>query len=110
MVSPRAWNEAYPKVPEDFTITEKAPTIAFFWLKAPRRGILPDCEIFENLRLTIGLSCLRYILKDREEFFTGAQRSQIVWQILLRTPYDTARPDKVGSEKIFVKLKNISCI
>ena len=31
-----------------------------------------------------------------------------MWQILLRTPYDTARPDKVlGSEKIFVKLKNI---
>ena len=22
----RAWNEGYPKVPEDFTITEKAPT------------------------------------------------------------------------------------
>ena len=34
-------------------------------------------------------------MKDREEFFTGAQRSQIVWQILLRTPYDVARPDKV---------------
>ena len=31
-----------------------------------------------------------------------------MWQILLRTPYDTARPDKVlGSEKIFVELKNI---
>ena len=22
----RAWNEGYPKVPEDFTITKKAPT------------------------------------------------------------------------------------
>ena len=30
-----------------------------------------------------------------------------MWQILLRTPYDTARPDKVGSDKIFVELKNI---
>ena len=30
-----------------------------------------------------------------------------MWQILLRTPYDTARPDKVGAEKIFVELKNI---
>ena len=26
-----AWNEGYPNVPEDFTITEKAPTRAFSW-------------------------------------------------------------------------------
>ena len=31
----RAWNEDYPKVREDFIITEKAPTRAFFCLKAP---------------------------------------------------------------------------
>ena len=30
----RACNEGYPKVPKDFTITENAPTRAFFWLKA----------------------------------------------------------------------------
>ena len=30
-----AWNEGYPNVPEEFTITEKAPTRAFSWLKAP---------------------------------------------------------------------------
>ena len=46
----------------------------------------------------------RYIIKEREEIFTGAQRSHIVWQILLRTPYDTARPDKAG----IVRLMNIS--
>ena len=28
-----ASNEGYPKNPEDFTITEKAPTRAFSWLK-----------------------------------------------------------------------------
>ena len=28
-------NEGYPNVPEDFTITEKAPSRAFSWLKAP---------------------------------------------------------------------------
>ena len=36
----RASNEGYPKVPEDFTITEKAPLVtraAFSWLKAPTR-------------------------------------------------------------------------
>ena len=31
----RASNEGYPKFREDFTITEKAPTRAFSWLKAP---------------------------------------------------------------------------
>ena len=33
-ISFSAWNEGYPNVPEDFTITEKAPTRAFSWLKA----------------------------------------------------------------------------
>ena len=28
-----AWNEGYPNVPKDFTITEKASTRAFSWLK-----------------------------------------------------------------------------
>ena len=31
----KASNEGYPKVLEDFAITEKAPTRAFSWLKAP---------------------------------------------------------------------------
>ena len=31
----RASNEGYPKVPEDFTITEKTLTGTFSWLKAP---------------------------------------------------------------------------
>ena len=33
-VASSASNEGYPNVPEDFTITEKAPTRAFSWLKA----------------------------------------------------------------------------
>ena len=33
-VTIRASNESYPKVREDFTFTEKAPTRTFFWLKA----------------------------------------------------------------------------
>ena len=32
LVRTRASNEDYPKVPEDFTITEKAPTRAFRYL------------------------------------------------------------------------------
>ena len=35
------------KVARSFTITEKAPTI-----RDPNRGLLHDCEIFTNLRLT----------------------------------------------------------
>ena len=34
-ITTSALNEGYPNVPEDFTITEKAPTRAFSWLKAP---------------------------------------------------------------------------
>ena len=35
-----------PSVPQPvFTITEKAPTWAFSWLKAPSRGLLRDFEI-----------------------------------------------------------------
>ena len=34
----RASNDGYPKVSEDFTITEKVPTRAFSWLKAPTRA------------------------------------------------------------------------
>ena len=48
-------------------------------------------------------------MKDREEFFTGAQRSQIVWQILLRTPYDSNRPDKVGIVRLMNKQVYRAC-
>ena len=34
-VESRASNEGYPNVPEDFTTTEKTPSRAFSWLKAP---------------------------------------------------------------------------
>ena len=60
----RASNEGYPKVPEYFTITEKAPTRAFSWLKVPTtflsRGLLRDCEILGNLRITFVWSSTRF--------------------------------------------------
>lgn len=37
------------------------------------------------------LLCFRFIVKDRESFFTAAQRSQIVWEILMRANYDTTQ-------------------
>ena len=63
--------------------------------------IPPDPDFFSS-----GLSFEsddKYIMKDREDYFTGAQRAQIVWQILLRTPYDTTRPDKVGVVRLMNK-------
>ena len=41
-------------------------------------------------------SFCRFIIKDRETFFSSAQRSQMVWQILMRTSYDDDDSDKVG--------------
>ncbi|ODN04168.1 Anoctamin-5 [Orchesella cincta] len=37
-----------------------------------------------------------FIIKDRETFFTPAQRSQIVWKILTRTGFDEKARDKPG--------------
>nr|CAD7458927.1 unnamed protein product [Timema tahoe] len=40
----------------------------------------------------------KFIVKDRENFFTSAQRSQIVWQIMMRAKYDDS--DKVGIRRL----------
>jgi len=45
----------------------------------------------------------KFIIKDREAFFSSAQRSQIVWQILLRTPFIKDRDDKVGINRLLNK-------
>lgn len=57
----------------------------------PRSLVTAECLI---------LLLVRYIIKDREEFFSGAQRSLIVWQILLRTKYDDNNSDKVGIKRL----------
>lgn len=48
-----------------------------------------------SLIITIHIYNSRFVVKDRETFFTSAQRSQIVWQILMRAKYDTT--EKVQS-------------
>jgi hypothetical protein len=50
----------------------------------------------------------RFIIKDRETFFTAAQRSQVVWQIMMRAKYDDS--EKVRCENMLNKsltLKNL---
>ena len=44
-------------------------------------------------------------MKDRESFFTPAQRSLIIWQILLRTHYGNDEGDtkKVGIVRLLRK-------
>lgn len=43
----------------------------------------------------------RFIIKDRETFFTAAQRSQVVWQIMMRAKYDDS--EKVRCENMLNK-------
>ena len=46
---------------------------------------------------------VRFVIKSRETFFTSAQRSQIVWQILMRTRYADASSEdrsKVGINRL----------
>ncbi|XP_039298885.1 anoctamin-4 isoform X1 [Nilaparvata lugens] len=40
----------------------------------------------------------QFVIKDRENYYTSAQRSQIVWQILLRAKYDDDQ--KAGIRKL----------
>lgn len=51
----------------------------------------------------------QFVVKDRETFFTSAQRSQIAFQILLRTKYDEEKKVRdfiwFCSTYIFVLLK-----
>jgi len=47
--------------------------------------------------LTTFFILFRFIIKDRETFFTAAQRSQVVWQIMMRAKYD-------DSEKVRCKI------
>ena len=60
-VTSRAWNEGETKVREDFTIMEKAPTIAFSWLKAPTTLLhLRHLRYFAKLTLTHGIMGRRF--------------------------------------------------
>ncbi|PSN52662.1 hypothetical protein C0J52_06028 [Blattella germanica] len=40
----------------------------------------------------------QFIIKDRETFFTATQRSQVVWQIMMRAKYDDS--EKVGIRRL----------
>lgn len=41
-----------------------------------------------------------FIIKDRETFFTPAQRSQVVWKILTRTRFDEGVRDKPAVHQV----------
>ena len=45
----------------------------------------------------------RFVIKNRDTFFTSAQRSLIVWQILIRTKYGDDESDKVGIKRLLSK-------
>ena len=51
-------------------------------------------------------SVSRFIVKDRDSFFTSAQRSLIVWQVLMRTRYGDSKEDQSKVEMIFIERKS----
>jgi hypothetical protein len=38
------------------------------------------------------LVCVRFIIEDQDTFFSPAQRSLLVYQLLQRCPYDNTEP------------------
>ena len=59
-------------------------------------GNLPKVYLEEFVLFSLIFFLFSFIVKDRETFFSSAQRSQIVWQILMRSSYDDDEDDKVG--------------
>lgn len=51
------------------------------------------CRGRVNQSNNLGFFMCSFIIKDRETFFTPAQRSQIVWKILTRTRFDDGGVD-----------------
>ena len=65
-VCSRVWNESYLKVPQDCTVTRKAPTRTFSWLKAP--GFPGSAFTFKTLsrhyaKRTLGDQPIKWIFK-----------------------------------------------
>lgn len=56
--------------------------------------------VFQIIGTFWQFSSFRFIIKDRETFFSSAQRSQLVWQILMRTGYDDENKEKVGITRL----------
>uniref|UniRef100_A0A915JIL9 Anoctamin n=1 Tax=Romanomermis culicivorax TaxID=13658 RepID=A0A915JIL9_ROMCU len=42
----------------------------------------------------------QFVITDRNTFFKGSQRSRMVWDILIRTSYDSSSSNKVGINKL----------
>ena len=80
-------------------LTKKVPTISLQNGSCPT-ALEKTIVSFENLIMLIYFFCSRFVVKDRETFFSSAQRSQIVWQILMRTRYDDDDSDKVGIARL----------
>lgn len=57
---------------------------------------------YENVKSEIKLifKIFSFIIKDRETFFTPAQRSQIAWKIMTRVRFDDGGDEKVGVQLV----------
>ena len=79
----RAGNEGYAKVREDCTITEKAPTRAFSWLKAATTAFTFKTLLRHYAKRTLTPRFLNVKLGPRCNYHKGraAIRDQLIWQI-----------------------------
>ena len=51
---------------------------------------------FIHLFINFLLFFFRFIIKDKRTFFTNAQRSRIVYELMSRLRYDPDEDDKIG--------------
>ena len=67
----RASNEGYPEVREDFTITEKAPTRAYSWLKAATTAFTFKTLLWHYAKRTLTARSLTVKLGPRRNYHKG---------------------------------------
>lgn len=73
-----------------FTCTKQPKSMAVKWTNL---AVFSFFSLLERSLLRLASSSssfFRFIIKDRETFFTPSQRSQIVWEILLRVRYNNS--------------------
>ena len=66
-----ASNEVHPKVLKDFTITEKAPTRAFSWFKAPTSAFTFKTLLRHYAKQALTLRSLNVKLGPRRNYHKG---------------------------------------
>lgn len=82
---------------EAFGASRKAKTSELcFSTRIPRSG---EKERFFTAEFNRAMQ-EQFLISDRDTFFKDADRSRMVWNILVRTRFDSTMPDRVGIKKL----------